>query len=123
MAVRRSCVKCDKPLRFDASHRRNRKYCRRCAKEAKRERDRRHKQRYRETGLGKEQRRRESTTRRGRVGWAEYMRFYRKADPKRAAALNRDKCQRYYEQHREAILARRRQQRAARKASVGACSP
>ena len=93
-----------------------------CAKRAKRERDRIHKQRYRETGLGREQRRRESAKRREHLGWADYMRYWRKADARRTARQERDRAQRYYQQHREQILRKRREQRRVRKASGGACS-
>jgi hypothetical protein len=122
MAVRRSCVKCDKPLRFDASHRRNRKYCRRCAKEVKREYDRQYKQDYRAKPAGKEQRQRESHKRRARLGWSDYMRYWRKADSWRVAAQERARAKRYYARHRAQILAKRRAQRAARKAARQACS-
>ncbi len=116
-------MRCGGQLRVERSHRRNRKYCRRCAKEAKRERNRRHKRRYRETGLGREQRKRENRRARERLGWAEYMRFWRKANPRRTAKRNRAKCERYYEQHREKILRQRREQRAVRRNRRSASSP
>lgn len=74
-----------------------------------------HKKEYRATGLGREQRKRESRKRREHVGWAEYMRFWRKADPRRAARLNRVACRRYYQQHRDELLEKRRLKRAAQK--------
>lgn len=122
MAVRRFCVRCGKRLRFDVSHRRNRKYCRRCAKQAKREYDRQYKQDYRAKPCGKEQRQRESCKRRARLGWSEYMRFWRKADSWRVAAQERARAKKYYHCHRATILAKRRAQRAATKAAQKACS-
>ena len=122
MAVRRQCVACGKRLRFDRSHRRNRKYCRRCAKAAKQERDREHKQRYRDTGLGREQRKRDNQRTRGRLGWNDYMRFWRKAEPKVRAKQERARARRYYEKHRADILEKRRRVRVARKRIRSACS-
>jgi hypothetical protein len=108
-------VRCGRRLRFDASHRRNRKYCRPCAKAAKRERDRQHKQAYRDTGLGREQRKRENRRTRDRLGWTDYMRFWRKADSYKTAARERARARRYYEAHRAEICARRRARRVAEK--------
>jgi len=105
-----------------ARHRRNRKYCRRCAKEVKREYDRQYKQDYRAKPAGKEQRQRESHKRRARLGWSDYMRYWRKADSWRVAAQERARAKRYYARHRAQILAKRRAQRAARKAARQACS-
>lgn len=122
MAVRRLCVRCGKRLRFDVSHRRNRKYCRPCAKQAKREYDRQCKQDYREKPCGKEQRQRENERLRERLGWAEYMRFWRKADSWRVAAQERARAKKYYHCHRTEILAKRRAQRAASKVAQKACS-
>ncbi len=122
MASRRFCVRCGKRLRFDVSHRRNRKYCRRCGKPAKREYDRQYKQDYRTKPCGKEQRQRESRKRRARLGWSDYMRFWRKGDPFRIAAQERARARRYYQQHRAEVLAKRRAQRAATKAAQKACS-
>jgi hypothetical protein len=115
-------VRCGKRLRFDASHRRNRKYCHRCAKQTKREYDRQYKQEYRAKPCGKEQRQRENQRLRERLGWTEYMRYWRKADSWRVAAQERARAKRYYARHRAAILAKRRAQRAARKAAQEACS-
>lgn len=122
MAVRRHCEGCGKRLRFDPSHRRNRRYCRRCAKEKKRERDRRHKKAYRDTGLGREQRKRENQRTREQLGWSDYMRFWRKSDPYRTAAHERARAKRYYEAHRAAICAKRRAQRAAQQRAAEARS-
>lgn len=122
MAVRRSCVRCGKRLRFDASHRRNRKYCRACGKQAKREYDRPYKQDYRDKPSGKAQRQRENQRLRERLGWTEYMRYWRKADSWRVAAQERARSKSYYYRHRAQILAKRRAQRAARKAAPTACS-
>jgi hypothetical protein len=90
---------------------------------AKRERDREHKKRYRDNGLGQEQRKRENARTRERLGWAEYMRYWRKANPRQRSKVNRAKCQLYYEQHREEILRKRREQRAAKKNRCSARSP
>jgi len=122
VAVRRCCIKCHKRLRFDRSHRRNRKYCRRCAKVAKREYDRQYKQDYRAKPVGKEQRRLENQRLRERLGWAEYMRYWRRAEPALRAPQERARAKKYYGAHRAEILAKRRAQRAARKAAQGACS-
>ncbi len=115
-------MRCGKRLRFDPSHRRNRKYCRLCAKQAKREYDRQYKQDYREKPCGKAQRQRENQRLRECLGWAEYMRYWRKADSWRVAAQERARAKRYYQRHRAKILAKRRAQRAARKAAQKACS-
>ena len=121
MAPRR-CADCDRRLRFDVSHLRNRRYCRRCAKRRKREYDRQYKRDYRAKPCGKAQRQHENQRQRDRLGWAEYMRFWRKADPWRVAAQERARAKRYYRAHRAKILAKRRAQRAARKAAQKACS-
>jgi hypothetical protein len=115
-------VRCGRRLRFDASHRRNRKYCRPCAKAAKRERDRKHKLAYRQTGLGQEQRKRENQRTRDGLGWTDYMRFWRKSDSYKTAGRERARARRYYELHRAEILAKRRAQRAAQKPADEACS-
>ena len=122
MASRRHCVRCGKRLRFNASHRRNRKYCRSCAKQAKREYDRQYKRDYRAKPCGKEQRQRESRKRRARLDWSEYIRYWRKADSWRVAAQERARARSYYQRHRAEILAKRRAQRAARKAAQQPCS-
>jgi hypothetical protein len=83
----------------------------------KRRRDRVHKRRYRETGLGKEQRRRESEKRREKIGWADYMRFWRKAEPKERARRERERARRYYHAHRDEILAGRRRQKAQKRSA------
>lgn len=123
MAEPRRCAICGRSFRPGVRSRKHQRTCsKRCRKKGKRERDRLHKQRYRETGLGGEQRRRESGRRRERIGWAEYMRFWRKADGARTARQDREAAQRYYEHHREEILVKRRTKRAARKASARARS-
>jgi hypothetical protein len=112
LAARR-CTICGKHFRPDPRARRQQRCCsRRCSKKLKRQRDRRHKQRYRETGLGKEQRKRENQTQRERLGWNDYMRFWRKAEPKERSHQERERARRYYQAHRDEILAKRRQQRA-----------
>ncbi len=116
MAEALRCAICGRCLRPDPRSARHQRYCRRCRKKAKRAHDRAHKQLYRETGLGKEQRKRESQKRRERLGWADYMRYWRKADAVRSVRIDREAARRYYERHREAIVQKRRQQRAARKA-------
>ena len=121
IAVRR-CAICRRRFRPDVRHRRDHKYCRRCAKKAKRDRDRGHKKLYRDTGLGREQRRRESAKRRDVIGWARYMRFWRKAEPERRARQERARARLYYERHRETILAKRRAQRAAARPAGEPCS-
>jgi hypothetical protein len=64
----------------------------------------------------------ENETTRERLGWTEYMRFWRKANPARRAAQERARAKRYYRRHRVAILAKRRCARAAHKAARTACS-
>jgi len=51
------------------------------------------------------------------------MRFWRKADPEHVSKLNREKCRRYYQQHREQLLEKRRQQRGARQRVRATRSP
>jgi hypothetical protein len=106
---------CGRGFRPDVRHRRDQKYCRPCAKKVKRARDRRHKQRYRETGLGREQRKRESGRRRERLDWARYMSYWRKAEPEKRARQERARARRHYLKHREQILRQRHAERAARK--------
>jgi len=123
----RSCTICGRHFRPDPRARCQQRCCsRRCSRKLKRQRDRVHKQRYRDTGLGKEQRRRESEKRREAVGWDAYMRAWRKAEPEERARCERDRARRYYDAHREEILAKRRRQRAekqsANKSSREACS-
>jgi hypothetical protein len=115
-------VRCGKRLRFDASHRRNRKYCRRCAKLSKREYDRQYKQDYRAKPCGQEQRRRENARLRAQLGWCDYMRYWRKKHSWRVAAQERARARSYYQRHCAEILAKRRAQRAARKVARKACS-
>lgn len=123
MAPGRRCAICDRSFRPNVRSRTHQHYCsRRCAKKAKRERDREHKRLYRDTGLGQEQRKRESQKRRERVGWAQYMRYWRRAEPDRRLAQERKRAQRYYERHRDAMVTKRRQQRAARKVAAQARS-
>jgi hypothetical protein len=103
-------------FRPDPRSRRHQRYhSRRCAKKAKRERDRLHKKAYRATGLGREQRKRENERTRDRLGWTEFMRFWRKADAVRAARLDRNAAQRYYERHRDQIVEKLRLKRAAQR--------
>lgn len=117
MAVRRRCAVCHRWFHPDVRSVGHQKYCsRRCAKKAKRERDRLHKKRYRETGLGQQQRRRENRRTRERVGWAPYMRYWRKAEPATRAAQERERARRYYRTHREEILQKRRERRAQKRA-------
>lgn len=115
-------MRCGKRLRFDASHRRNRKYCRRCAKLSKREYDRQYKQDYRAKPCGQEQRRRENARLRAKLGWRDYMRYWRKKHSWRVAAQERARARSYYQRHCAEILAKRRAQRAARKVARKACS-
>jgi hypothetical protein len=92
------------------------RYCsKRCYRTAKRERDCEHKRLYRDTGLGREQRRRENQRLRERLGWTEYMRYWRKADPVRTARQERKRAHRYYQKHGVRIREKRRQQYVARK--------
>lgn len=115
MAGAPRCAICGGPFRAHPCGRHHQRYCsRRCAKKAKRERDREHKRLYRETGLGREQRKRENRKLRECLGWAEYMRFWRKADPVCRARQERKRAQRYYAKHRERIREKRRQQYGAR---------
>jgi hypothetical protein len=50
------------------------------------------------------------------------MRYWRKRDSDRTAVQERQRAQRYYEKHRDEILAKRRRHRAAQKAPPGSCS-
>lgn len=114
MEGQRTCSVCGTTFTPDVRSRHHQRYCRRrCYLVAKRARDRHHKQRYRETGLGKEQRRRENEASRTRIGWNAYMRFWRKAKPKERARRERERARRYYLQHRAEILRKRRLKRAA----------
>lgn len=119
----RRCALCGRHFHPERRNQKRQKYCsRRCAKKAKRDRDREHKRLYRDTGLGHEQRRRESEKRREQLGWAEYMRYWRKAEPDERAGQERQRQRRYYAKHRDEIVAKRRAQRAARRALRKACS-
>jgi hypothetical protein len=104
------------------SHRRNRRYCRACARIRKRDYDRQYKRDYRAKPAGQAQRQRESRKRRDQLDWAAYMRFWRKAAAEVRAKAERARARRYYARHRATILAQRRAQRAARKAAQEACS-
>jgi len=89
VAEPRCCAICGRWFRPDRRSRSHQRYgSRRCAKKAQRE----------------------------RLGWADYMRYWRKAKPEERAAQERERAHSYYERHREAILEKRRRQRAARKA-------
>lgn len=79
-----------------------------CAKRAKAKRDREHKRRYRETGLGAEQRRRESQERRTHLDWPRRMQAWRKTNLERSRQIDREAAGRYYRAHRTKILERRR---------------
>ena len=112
----RRCVICGKPFNPDQRARLQQKCCsRRCSKKLKRQRDKIHKERYRETGLGKEQRKRESRKCRESIGWNAYMRAWRKAKPEERSRQERERAKRYHLKHRPKILERRRQKRAAAK--------
>jgi len=50
------------------------------------------------------------------VDWARYIRFWRKADPHRRLALERERARRYYHLHAEQIRAKAKLRRARRKA-------
>ena len=80
-------------------------------------RDREHTKRYRETGLGREQRRRDNDRQRQRLDWRRYKRFWRNSDPGKTRRNERARAQRYYERHREQLLAKRRLQRATNRPS------
>lgn len=126
MAARR-CTICGKHFHPDPrAHRQQRCCSRRCTKTLKRQRDRLHKQRYRDIGLGKEQRKRESKKRREVIGWDAYMRVWRKAELKERSRKERERSRRYYQAHRDEILAKLRQKRSAnreaRKPSATTCS-
>ena len=117
MARAPRCTICGRSFRPEPRSRHHQRTCSKgCRKKARRERDREHKRLYRDTGLGREQRRRESEKRRERLGWADYMRYWRKADAVRSVRIDREAARIYYRRHREAIVEKRRQQRAARKA-------
>jgi len=112
----RRCAICGRFFSPEPRARLQQKCCsKKCSKKLKRRRNRQHKQLYRQTGLGKEQRRRENETQRDRLGWNDYMRFWRKATPEIRARQERERARRYYQAHRDQILAKRRQRRAAKR--------
>ena len=116
MATRPRCVACGLWFCPDVRSVRHQKCCsRRCAKKAKRKRDRKHKKDYRATGLGREQRRRESKKRREKLEWATYMRSWRKADIETRAEQARKQARQYYEKHRARILRKRQEDKATSK--------
>lgn len=112
----RRCAICGKSFEPDQRARLQQKCCgRRCSKKLKRQRDKIHKQRYRETGLGKEQRRRDNQVQRERLGWNAYMRVWRKAEAKKRSRQERERARCYYQNHRDQTLDKRRQKRAESK--------
>jgi len=109
----RACVICGKSFRPDPRARLQQKCCGPgCSKKLKRQRDKIHKKRYRLTAPGKEQRKRENKKQRQRIGWNEYMRFWRKAEPEKRLRQERERSSRYYQRHRQKILLELHQRRA-----------
>jgi hypothetical protein len=111
------CVICGESFVPDPRSARQQKCCgKACSKALKRLRDKLHKQRYRETGLGQDQRGREYGRRGQNEPRAEYMRFWRKADSYRRNAQERARAKRYYQKYKARILEKRRQKRAKKMA-------
>ncbi|MDI7269314.1 MAG: hypothetical protein QME96_15095, partial [Myxococcota bacterium] len=54
--------------------------------------------------------------------WTQYMRYWRKRESDRAARIDRAAAAKYYERHRDEVLARRRDRRRPRTASRTPCS-
>lgn len=118
MAMAPRCAGCGRFFKPDVRSQHHQKYCSpRCAKKAKRRRDKKYKRQYRETALGAEQRKRESEKRRDKLGWANYMRRWRQADPEVRAQQARRQARQYYQKHRVGILTKRRQGRRVQKAA------
>jgi len=88
----------------------------------KRKRDRLHKKLYRATGLGKEQRKREVQKKIPDKNHTTYMRYWRKADPKKRARQERLRSRRYYEKHKAEILLKHKMKRKAKKQLKATCS-
>jgi len=107
------CVICGDSFVPDPRSARQQKCCSKaCSKARKRLRDKFHKQRYRESGLGQEQKKRENRSTRQRLDWRRYKRFWRKADSYRHNAQERARAKRYYQKNKARILEKRRQKRA-----------
>lgn len=122
MAPRR-CPVCGRFLRAIVRGRRRQHYDRdQCARQAKLDRDRQYQREARRTAEDRAAKRVENETTRERLGWSEYMRFWRKAKPELRAAQERARAKRYYRRHRAAILAKRRRARATHKGARRACS-
>jgi hypothetical protein len=111
-----ACVICGASFIPNPRSARQQKCCSKaCSKALKRLRDKLHKQRYRETGLGQEQKKRENRATRKRLDWRRYKRFWRKADPYRRNAQERARAKRYYQKNKARILEKLRQKRAQKK--------
>lgn len=111
MAARR-CAICGRFFRPDIRSGRHQRYCcAKCARHAKRERDREYQLLERRTTEGQLAKREDNKATRARLNWPAYMRFWWKADAERAARIQRAAASRYYQQHREEILRRRRERR------------
>jgi hypothetical protein len=119
----RQCPVCGRFLRAIVRGRRRQQYDRsQCARQAKLNRDRQYQREARRDPEGRAAKRADNAATRERLGWTEYMRFWRKAKPERRAAQERARAKRYYRRHRAAILAKRRRARAADKGARTACS-
>jgi hypothetical protein len=119
----RRCPVCGRFLRPIVRGRRRQQYDRaQCARQAKLDRDRQYQREARRDPEGRAAKRVENETTRERLGWTEYMRFWRKAKPELRAAQECARAKRYYRRHRAAILAKRRRARAAHKGARTACS-
>jgi hypothetical protein len=119
----RRCPVCGRFLRAIVRGRRRQHYDRaQCARQAKRDRDRQYQREARRTTEGRAAKRVENEATRECLGWAEYLRFWRKAHAEDVAELNRRAARRYYLQHRAQILAKRRLERSRKKAAPDACS-
>jgi hypothetical protein len=119
----RRCPVCGRFLPAFVRARRRLHYDRaQCARQAKLDRDRQYQREARRTTEGRTAKRVENEATRDGLGWAEYLRFWRKAHPEDVAELNRRAARRYYHKHRAQILAQRRLARSCKKAAPDACS-
>jgi hypothetical protein len=123
LPARLRCAVCGRSFCPDRRNRGRQSYCsRRCRREAKRRYDRKYHRAYRRTWDGRLHRREQHRRYRGKVGWSRYVRYWRKRDSYRTEVRERKRARRYYERHREEILAKRRRQRVVQKASREPCS-
>jgi hypothetical protein len=116
LAARR-CAICGRRFRPDVRNQRHQRTCSpRCAQEAKRRYDRAYHRQANGTPEGRTCKRIKNREYREQQDWTRMMRYRRKADPQRAARLDRKAARRYYWRHRDRILQQRREKRADQKA-------